>query len=67
MFQLTVSRIRLGALLCGGLLVPSLRAAASVEAIAKVPEPETTAAQLLSHIACILANADPGAIRFEGN
>ena len=66
MFQLTVSRIRLGALLCGGLLVPSLRAAASVEAIAKAPEPETTAAQLLTHIAYIPANSDPGTIRFEG-
>ena len=56
MIQLTLNRIHLGVLLCGGLLVPSLPAA---EVIAEELHP-------FSHVAYIPADAALGTIRFEG-
>ena len=60
MIQLTLNRIHLGVLLCGGLLVPSLPAA---EAIA---EGQTEELHPFTHVAYIPADAALGTIRFEG-
>jgi len=66
MIQLKLSPVRLGVLLCGGLLVPSLPAAEPVEATATVPQAQTEDAHPFTHLAYIPANSELGTIRFEG-
>jgi hypothetical protein len=65
MTQLNLNAIRLGVLLCGGLLVPSLPAADSISASATVPEGQTEDLRPLTHLAYIPATAEIGTIRFE--
>ncbi len=66
MFKPTLCPIRLGVLLCGGLLVPSLPAAEPNSASAAVSEAQTEDLHPFTHIARIPANADLGSIRLEG-
>jgi hypothetical protein len=57
MIRPKLTSIRLGVLLSGGLLVPSLPAAEPVDAMAAAPQ---------AHLAYIPADAELGTIRFEG-
>ena len=66
MIQLKLNAIRLGVLLCAGLLLPSLPAAEAVSASVTVPEGQTENLHHFTHLAYIPATLEPGTIRFEG-
>ena len=66
MIQLKLTPIRLGVLLCGGLLVPSLPAAEPIGATATVPQTQTEDLHPFTHLAYIPATSELGTIRFEG-
>jgi hypothetical protein len=66
MIRPKLTSIRLGVLLSGGLLVPSLPAAEPVDAMAAAPQAQTGDLRPFTHLAYIPADAELATIRFEG-